>query len=55
MATGTNTVILFMRKRNKYFADNLIKQVEELYKNLVDVSLNKIENIFSQYVNYVWE
>ncbi len=55
MATWTNTVVLFMKKRNKFFANNLEKQIEDLYKNLVDVSLNNIENIFSKYVNYVWE
>jgi len=55
MATGTNTVVLFLRKRNKFLANNLEKQIDELYKNLVDVSLNNIENIFSKYVNYVWE
>lgn len=55
MATWTNTVVLFMRKRNKFLANNLEKQINDLYKNLVDVSLNNIENIFSKYVNYVWE
>ncbi len=55
MATWTNTVILFMRKRNKFFANNLEKQISNLFKNLSDVSLNNIENVFSKYVNYVWE
>lgn len=55
MATGTNTVVLFLKKRNKFFANNLEKQIDDLYKNLSDVSLNNIENIFSKYVNYVWE
>jgi hypothetical protein len=44
-----------MRKRNKFISNNLEKQIDELYKNLSDVSLNNIENIFSKYVNYVWE
>lgn len=55
MATWTNTVVLFMRKRNKFLANNLEKQINDLFKNLVDVSLNNIENVFSKYVNYVWE
>lgn len=55
MATWTNTVVLFMRKRNKFISNNLEKQIDELYKNLSDVSLNNIENIFSKYINYVWE
>gem|GEM_PF-1706501 len=55
MATGTNTVVLFMRKRNKYFAHNLEKSIQDMYVNLVDISLNNIENVFSKYINYVWE
>lgn len=55
MATWTNTVVLFMRKRNKFFANNIEKSIKDLYQNLTDVSLNNIESIFSKYVNYVWE
>lgn len=55
MATWTNTVVLFMRKRDKFTAGKLEKQIDDLYKNLNNVSLNNIENIFSKYVNYVWE
>lgn len=54
MATGTNTVTLFMRKRNKFFAKNLEASVDKFFTNLVDISLNNIENVFSKYVAYVW-
>ena len=55
MATWTNTVVLFMRRRNKFFAQNIEKQVDDLYKNLLDVSLHTIEHVFSKYIHYVWE
>jgi len=42
-------------KEINFFANNLEKQVSDLYKNLSDDSLSNIENIFSKYVNYVWE
>jgi hypothetical protein len=46
MKTPQETIIFFLRKRNKFLANNLEKQIEDLYKNLIDVSLNNIENIF---------
>lgn len=54
MATWTNTVTLFMRKRNKFFAKNLEASISKFFTNFADISLNNIENIFSKYVNYVW-
>lgn len=54
MATGTNTVILFLRKRNKFFARNLEAGVSKFILNLQDVTLNGVENIFSKYVDNVW-
>lgn len=54
MATGTNTVVLFMRKRNKFLAKNLEANIHKFFDNLVDISLNNIENVFSKYVKFVW-
>jgi len=54
MATGTNTVTLFMRKRNKYFAKNLEASINSFFTYLVDISLNNIENVISKYIDYVW-
>ena len=55
MATGTNTVILFLRRRNNYDSINLRKAVDNFFTVQQDVTLNGIENPISKYVNYVWE
>ncbi len=55
MATGTNTVTLFLRKRNKFFAKNLEASVNKFFTNLQDVVLNAIEKPVSKYVGEVWE
>jgi len=54
MATGTNTVILFLRKRNNYEWENIKSSVEKFFQNTNDVTVNGIENVFSKYVKYVW-
>jgi type I restriction enzyme M protein len=55
MATGTNTVTLFLRRRNNYDSINLKKLVEKFFTHLQDVTLNGIENPVSKYVNHNWE
>lgn len=55
MATGTNTVALFLRRRNNYDSINLKESVQKFFINQLDVTLNNIEKPFSKYVNYVWE
>jgi len=55
MATGTNTVTLFLRRRNNYDSINLRKSVEKFFVNLQDVTLNSIENPVSQYVAHTWK
>jgi type I restriction enzyme M protein len=55
MATGTNTVTLFLRRRNNYDSINLKAAVEKFFTNLKDVTLNGIEKPVSKYVQYVWE
>lgn len=55
MATGTNTVVLFLRRRNNYECINLQKSIDNYFDNLNDVTINGIENAISKYVNYVWE
>ncbi len=55
MATGTNTVTLFLRKRNKYFAQNLEYSVDKFFENKNDTTLNWIEKAVSKYVSEVWE
>ena len=55
MATGTNTVVLFLRRRNNYECINLEKSVKNFMKNQTDVTINGIETPIEKYVNYVWE
>lgn len=55
MATGTNTVTLFLRRRNNYESINLKIAVTTFLTNLQDVTLNGIEKPVSKYVNHVWE
>lgn len=55
MATGTNTVTLFLRRRNNYDSINLRFAVEKFFTDFQDVTLNGIEKPVSKYVNHVWE
>ena len=55
MATGTNTVVLFLRRVNNYQSVHLRKNVDEFFTNFQDVALNKTEKPFSEYVQHVWE
>lgn len=55
MATGTNTVVLFLRRRNNYECINLEKSVDKFFSNYTDVTINGIETPVAKYVNYVWD
>ncbi|MDR0438035.1 MAG: N-6 DNA methylase [Bacteroidales bacterium] len=55
MATGTNTVVLFLRRLNNYHSINLQKNIDEFFTNFQDVALNKTEKPFSKYVQHVWK
>lgn len=55
MATGTNTVVLFLRRRNNYECINLQKSVDKFFTDLTDVTINGIETPVTKYVNYVWD
>ncbi|MFY7743531.1 MAG: N-6 DNA methylase [Flavobacterium sp.] len=55
MATGTNTVTLFLRRRNNYESKNLKIAIEKFFTDFQDVTLNTVEKPFSKYVHYVWE
>ncbi len=54
MATGTNTVTLFLRRKNNYDSINLKKSIKTFFTNLQDVTLNKIEKPVSKYAAHVW-
>lgn len=54
MATGTNTVILFLRRRNNYENTNIEISVGNIFSNYKDNTVNKIEKPLNKYINYVW-
>lgn len=55
MATNTNTVVLFLRRRDNYFATNTKVAVDTYFRTLNDVTINGIETPASKYVAHVWE
>ncbi len=55
MATGTNTVTLFLRRRNNYESKNLKLSVQKFFTDFQDVTLNGVLTPVSKYVNHVWE
>lgn len=55
MATGTNTVVLFLRRKNGKFFDKTRVALEESLSTYKDNTINEIENPISKYVNYIWE
>jgi type I restriction enzyme M protein len=55
MATNTNTVVLFLKRKNNYDWQNIKSSVDKFSTDLKDITVNKVENIFSKYVDYVWE
>ena len=55
MATNTNTVVLFLRRRDNYFAVNTKCAVDTYFRTLNDVTINGIETPASKYVTHVWE
>lgn len=55
MATGTNTVTLFLRRRNNYESSNIRIAVEKFFVNFQDVTINGIEKPVAKYISHVWE
>ncbi|GHV27775.1 restriction endonuclease [Spirochaetia bacterium] len=55
MATGTNTIILFLRRRDNYDSINLDTKIERIFKTLQDGAVNGIENPATQYARHVWD
>lgn len=55
MATGTNTVVLFLRRRNNFGSKNIHDAVTEYFKAFNDVTINGIEKPVAKYVAHVWE
>ncbi len=55
MATPINTIVLFLRRRDNYFATNTKAAVDAYFRTLNDVTINGIETPASKYVAHVWE
>jgi type I restriction enzyme M protein len=55
MATGTNTVVLFLRRRNNDDATKIESAVKTFFANFEDVTINGIENPARKYIAQVWE
>jgi type I restriction enzyme M protein len=55
MATGTNTVTLFLRRRNNADAYNVAEAIKKCFVNLQDVTINGIEKPIKKYVAHVWD
>ncbi len=55
MATGTNTVVLFLRRRNNADAFNIKEAIKKAFINLQDITINGIEKPFKKYVSHVWD
>lgn len=55
MATGTKTIVLFLRRKNNYAWSDIKQSVNKFFESFKDITVNDIENIFSIYVTHVWE
>ncbi len=55
MATGTNTVILFLKRRNNADATNIKAATDKFFVNYQDVTINGIEKPVEKYIAHVWE
>ncbi len=54
MATGTNTVVLFLKRRNNATAKNVQAAVKNFFTHLQNVTINGIEKPVSKYLAQVW-
>lgn len=54
MATGTNTVILFLRRRNNADAFNIEEAIKKFFIHLQDVTINGIEKPIAKYIAHAW-
>lgn len=55
MATGTNTVTLFLKRRNNADAYNVEEAIKKCFVSLQDVTINGIEKPLAKYVAHVWD
>tara|TARA_B100000780_G_C21122675_1_gene454917 strand:+ start:403 stop:4125 length:3723 start_codon:yes stop_codon:yes gene_type:complete len=55
MATGTNTVTLFLRRRNNADAYNIEEAIKKCFVSLQDLTINGVETPIAKYVAHVWD
>ena len=55
MATGTNTVVLFLRRRNNADHRNIKESIAKLFENKNDITINGVETPLSKYLAHVYE
>lgn len=55
MATGTNTVTLFLRRRDNYTYYNTLSSVQKSFEIRKDVAVNQVQAPLQKYVEYVWD
>lgn len=55
MKTGTNTIILFLERRQDNEYKELEKSISVFFENSLDITVNKIENAFSKFVSNVYD
>jgi len=55
MATGTNTVTLFLRRRNNYTFGNVVSQVQKTFDAQKDLTIHSVQKPIEKYVEAVWE
>ncbi|MCZ2297844.1 MAG: N-6 DNA methylase [Chitinophagales bacterium] len=55
MATQTNTVTLFLRRRNNADAYNIEEAIKKCFTSFQDVTINSIEKPIKKYVAHVWD
>jgi len=55
MATDTNTVTLFLKRREDKILSKIEEALNKFFTNLQDVTINGIEKPISKYISHVWE
>tara|TARA_B100000686_G_scaffold296937_1_gene328868 strand:- start:268 stop:4032 length:3765 start_codon:yes stop_codon:yes gene_type:complete len=55
MATGTNTVTLFLRRRDNYAYINTLNDVQKSFETQKDVTIQHVKAPLQKYVEHVWD
>jgi len=55
MATGTNTVILFLKRRDNFHIKNLEEWIRKVFYYSRDMTIDGIENPLRKYISHVWK